>query len=99
MDHNIGGSVVARWSRWVEELAAQPLDRFEYEGLLECRDLVAHRLKMTGDGSEESIVDEADAEFERLTVARDGSQPRSPAVAWWRDRLPADPRWREYLEL
>jgi hypothetical protein len=28
---------------------------------------------------------------------RDGTHVRSPDGAWWRDRLPVNERWREYL--
>jgi hypothetical protein len=61
--------LVSRWSRWVDEVTAHPLDRFEYEGLLECRDRIAEGLGLIP--SDDGRLDEIDARFEDLTVNRD----------------------------
>jgi hypothetical protein len=84
-----------RWSRWVDELSSHPLDRFEYAGMLECRDRVAERLDVRS--SNQRLLEKADARFEDLTINSDGTDRRSAHPSWWRERLPADERWREYL--
>jgi hypothetical protein len=91
-------TAVSEWSRWVEELADHPLDEFEYEALLQIRDVVADQLQISGSVRARSSVDEADAEFERITQGLDGSGGRSASRRWWRDRVPTNPRWRAYME-
>jgi hypothetical protein len=78
--------LVDRWSRWVDELTSYPLDRFEYEGMLECRDRIAETLWRLR--SEEPRLDEVDARFKDLTINEDGTGVRSSNQAWLRDRLP-----------
>jgi len=91
------GDDVVEWrSLWVEELGSRPLDRLEYQGMLQCRDRVALRLQLVGDATQERRVDAIDSRFEELTIGEDGTTARAAAPNWWRRRLPADARWREY---
>jgi hypothetical protein len=87
---------VARWAEWVAELRVHPLDRFEYDGLIECRDRLAQQLISADDWA--THVDPADALFESLTVNPDGSEERSASQRWWAARIPADSKWRQYLQ-
>jgi hypothetical protein len=87
-----------RWRGWIEELGDHPLDSFEYEGALECRDLLAEALVLAGDERLWDQADELDSQFQAMTV-EDRSSPfavRAPPC-WWRQRLPRSDEYRAYL--
>jgi hypothetical protein len=98
-----------RWAVWLDELAAHPLDFYEYEGLLLHREVLQDELEIAGDEASFVEADALDARFDELTVAvRDSPFAAGSGAGsirddrrrgrWW-SRLPADAESRSYTQM
>lgn len=95
-----------RWERWIDELEHHPLDRYEYEGLLLHREVMADELEIVGDPELFRRADELDSRFDALTIDAPDSpfapgsnlstvSDRQKQGRWW-TRLPASVESRDY---
>lgn len=97
--HSEAVDAVALWDRWVSELEDHPLDMFEYEAMLGCRDEVAECIEIAGPSRLWDLCDAIDVRFREVTVESDASPVRAQATStgWWWLRLPASDDALRYL--
>jgi len=93
-----GEQLIERWNGWVQE--QEPLDQFEYLGVLQVRDELEVWLQISGDPRAMERVDALDHDLAMLTMedGRFAVQFSSQAGAGWSwNRMSSDPAAQEYL--
>lgn len=86
-----------RWEAWIEEMEDHPLDLFEYESMLMCRDGVEEEAEVAGDQALFECIDALDARFEAITVETTTSPVTRRGAGWWWSRVPAGDDAQGYL--